>query len=101
VLDGPELVWNARLVAGGGGTMTREAAVLGVPSVSFFMGRPGRVDEYLASLGRLESVRDPDAAGRLNPSSFERKPPLENPGLPAVVADLILDLSSSGIHGAV
>lgn len=98
VLDGPELVWNALLVAGGGGTMTREAAVLGVPSVSFFMGRPGRVDEHLASLGRLVAVRDTQSALALDPVSFERLPRLVNPGLPAVVADLILDRSACGLR---
>jgi len=96
VLDGPDLVWNACLVAGGGGTMTREAAVLGVPSVSFFMGRPGRVDEQLASLGRLTFVRDAASALALDPASFGRLPRLGNPGLPAVVAGLILEGSSSG-----
>ncbi len=91
VLDGPDLVWNACLVAGGGGTMTREAAVLGVPSVSFFMGRPGRMDEHLASLGRLTVVRDAASALALDPASFGRLPRLGNPGLPAVVAGLLLD----------
>ena len=33
----------------GGGTMTREAAVLGVPSYSFFRGREGQVDAWLES----------------------------------------------------
>ncbi|MDM7992363.1 MAG: DUF354 domain-containing protein [Candidatus Fermentibacter sp.] len=90
VLDGPDLVWNALAVAGGGGTMTREAAVLGVPSISFFMGRPGRVDEHLASLGRLGFVRDVPSALSLDPASFVRLPRMENPGLPAVVAELLL-----------
>jgi len=90
VMDGPDLVWNALAVAGGGGTMTREAAVLGVPSISFFMGRPGRVDEHLASLGRLAFVRDVPSALALDPASFERLPRLWNPGLPAVVAGLLL-----------
>ncbi len=90
VLDGPGLVWNALLVAGGGGTMTREAAVLGVPAVSFFRGRPGRVDEHLASLGRLTMLGEADAARSLDPASFERKLPLENPGLPSRIADTLL-----------
>lgn len=100
MLDGPELVWNARLVAGGGGTMTREAAVLGVPAVSFFRGRSGRVDEHLAALGRLTMVGDVLAARSLDLASFERLPRLENPGLPALAADIIIDPSASGIHAA-
>ena len=53
VYDGPSLVAAMDLVIGGGGTMTREAAVLGVPACSFFRGRDGRVDEQLAARGRL------------------------------------------------
>jgi hypothetical protein len=53
VYDGPSLVAGMDLVISGGGTMTREAAVLGVPSYSYFRGRFGRVDESLESSGRL------------------------------------------------
>ena len=53
VVDGPDLVWQMDLVLGGGGTMTREAALLGVPAYSFFGGRLGSVDRHLVSTGRL------------------------------------------------
>ena len=53
VYDGPSLVAAIDLVISGGGTMTREAAILGVPSYSYFRGRLGRVDESLESAGRL------------------------------------------------
>lgn len=33
--------------------MTREAAILGVQSVSFFRGRPGQVDAALENAGTL------------------------------------------------
>jgi predicted glycosyltransferase len=52
-LDGPDLICQMDAVIGGGGTMTREAAALGVPSYSFFSGRWGAVDQYLVSSGRL------------------------------------------------
>src|SRR5262249_34023354 len=61
VLDGPDLLWQMDVVISGGGTMSREAAVLGVPSYSFFGGRIGAVDRYLEERGRLqriESVED-------------------------------------------
>jgi uncharacterized protein len=96
ILDGPELVWNASLVAGGGGTMTREGAVLGVPSVSFFMGRGGRVDEYLVSIDRLSILRDARSAGSLDPSALKRSSRLEvSVDLPGYVADTILDRSAA------
>jgi predicted glycosyltransferase len=48
------------LVISGGGTMTREAAVLGVPSYSFFRGRMGRVDMSLEKSRRLTMLRTAD-----------------------------------------
>jgi uncharacterized protein len=36
VVDGTELISRSSLVIGGGGTMTQEAALLGVPNVSYF-----------------------------------------------------------------
>jgi predicted glycosyltransferase len=57
VYDGPSLVAAMDLVIGGGGTMTREAAILGIPSYSFFRGRAGRVDETLEREGRLALLR--------------------------------------------
>jgi len=50
---GPKLILSCDIVIGGGGTMTREAAILGIPAVSFFRGRSGKVDEALESMGRL------------------------------------------------
>ncbi len=35
-VDGVELLSNADLVIGGGGTMTQEAALLGIPNISYF-----------------------------------------------------------------
>jgi predicted glycosyltransferase len=64
VLDGPNLIWQMDLVIGGGGTMTREAAVLGVPAYSFFGGEWGAVDQYLQTsrrlvqIGQLEDIRE-------------------------------------------
>jgi predicted glycosyltransferase len=60
VVDGRSLVAFADLVVSAGGTMNREAAVLGTPVWSIFEGRMGGVDEMLAREGRLHLVTDPD-----------------------------------------
>jgi predicted glycosyltransferase len=60
VYEGPSLVAAMDMMFSGGGTMTREAAVLGVPSYSYFRGRLGRVDEHLESEGRLVRLRSVD-----------------------------------------
>jgi predicted glycosyltransferase len=56
VYDGPSLVATMDLVISGGGTMTREAAIMNIPSYSFFKGTAGMVDEALAKAGLLTLV---------------------------------------------
>ena len=53
ILNGPALISKCDLIIGGGGTMTRESAVLGVPSYSFFCGGFGDVDKYLSKEKKL------------------------------------------------
>jgi predicted glycosyltransferase len=60
VVDGRSLVAFADALVSAGGTMNREAAVLGTPVWSIFEGRAGAVDEQLAAEGRLRFLRDPD-----------------------------------------
>ena len=59
-IDGRSLVALADLLVSAGGTMNREAAVLGTPVWSIFEGRLGAVDELLARQGRLFLLRDPE-----------------------------------------
>ncbi|HEX6489944.1 MAG TPA: DUF354 domain-containing protein [Gaiellaceae bacterium] len=58
-VDGPSLVAYADAVVSAGGTMIREAAVLGTPVWSSFEGRLGAVDEALEQEGRIRFLRDP------------------------------------------
>jgi hypothetical protein len=58
-VDGRSLAALADLVISAGGTMIREAAVLGTPVWSIFEGRLGAVDELLVSEGRVRLLRDP------------------------------------------
>ncbi len=52
-VDGPSLVWVADAVVSAGGTMNREAAVLGVPAWTTFAGQLGAVDRALVRQGRM------------------------------------------------
>ena len=58
-VDGRSLVAFADALVSAGGTMNREAAVLGTPVWSIFEGRLGAVDERLMSEGRLRPLPDP------------------------------------------
>jgi uncharacterized protein len=55
-VDSRSLIYAADLVIGAGGTMTREAALLNVPTFSVFAGRPGAVDGWLEARGRLRRL---------------------------------------------
>lgn len=53
VLDGPNLVYYSDLIVGGGGTMNREAVVLGTPVYSIFLGLMGSIDRHLIDSGKM------------------------------------------------
>ncbi len=93
VYDGPALISCMDLVIGGGGTMTREAAIMGIPSYSFFRGRLGKVDEALAEQGRLAML---ESASRMG-DKLRLTKRLQNPipdlpaALPAIICDHIIE----------
>jgi predicted glycosyltransferase len=74
-VNGLDLIAGADLVISGGGTMVREAAVLGVPSYSTFTGKLGAVDARLSEQGRLMLVRDPEDAEKIVLAKRDRTPP--------------------------
>jgi predicted glycosyltransferase len=53
-IDSRSLLCEADLFVGAGGTMTREAALLGVPTWSMFAGRRAAVDLWLESQGKIQ-----------------------------------------------
>jgi predicted glycosyltransferase len=57
-LDSRSLMSEADLMIGAGGTMTREAALMGVPTVSLFAGRRPAVDRWLETQGFMRVVTD-------------------------------------------
>jgi predicted glycosyltransferase len=76
-VDARSLMHAADLVIGAGGTMTREAALLGVPTVSIFSGRGAAVDRWLEQrdlLRRLKSVAD---LPPLRPRTVQPRQPAE------------------------
>jgi hypothetical protein len=58
-VDARSLLAAADLVVGGGGTMTREAALLGTPTYTVFAGPLAAVDAQLIEAGLLIDARDP------------------------------------------
>lgn len=59
-LDGANLISHSDLVISAGGTMNREAAALGIPTASIYLGKWATIDEELAKEGRLQRIATQD-----------------------------------------
>jgi len=66
-VDARSLMYGADLVLGAGGTMTREAALMGVPTLSLFAGRQPAVDRWLEQLGALRRLTRVDQVRHIGP----------------------------------
>ena len=59
VIDGVSLLRASTVFIGGGGTMSAEAALLGVPVISHYPGDQTFVDKFLIKYGLIERILDP------------------------------------------
>ena len=59
VIDAIPLMRASSVFVGGGGTMTAEAAMLGVPVISYYPGDATLVERFLINQGLAERVLDP------------------------------------------
>ncbi len=59
VIDAVALMQASSVFVGGGGTMTAEAALLGVPVISCYPGEPTFVEKFLINYGLVERMLDP------------------------------------------
>jgi uncharacterized protein len=66
-VDSRSLMYAADLVVGAGGTMTREAAILGVPTISVFAGPVPAVDRWLERRGMLRRLERPEQLVAVKP----------------------------------
>jgi predicted glycosyltransferase len=73
-IDSRSLIYHADLVLGAGGTMTREAALIGVPTYSVFAGEQPAVDRELEHQGHLRRLYRADAIVPVNSRSAEPRP---------------------------
>lgn len=90
-VDGANLIAHSDLVVSAGGTMNREAAALGIPAASIYLGRWAALDEELVKEGRLRRISTP---GDVRDLPIEKKGPATARRAVHVageVADLILD----------
>jgi uncharacterized protein len=102
-LDSRSLIFLADAFLGAGGTMTREAAVLGVPTYSLFAGRRPLVDEWLEREGALRLV---DSVEQLNELARVARKPQATVDLVALrarakaIEDVFVDTTVAAAKGA-
>jgi uncharacterized protein len=76
-IDSRSLIYQADLVVGAGGTMTREAALIGVPTYSVFAGEQPAVDRDLEDQGHLQRLHHTDEIVPVNLRSADPCPVTE------------------------
>ena len=59
IIDSIPLISASTVFLGGGGTMTAESALLGVPAISYYPGDPTFVEKFLIHYGLIERILDP------------------------------------------
>ena len=90
-LHGPNLIAYSDLVVSAGGTMNREAAALGVPAASIYLGEWAAVDEQLRKEGRLQKLSNRSDVERLQLVKKAAGHPRSGLNARQEVAGLILD----------
>lgn len=90
-LNGPNLLFSADLVISGGGTMNREAAVLGTPTYTVFKGKMGAVDKYLIDRSRMTQILEVQDIVKIKvKKKISQGEFILSPGLVEQVTDLIV-----------
>jgi predicted glycosyltransferase len=90
-LDGSNLIAAADLVISAGGTMNREAAVLGVPAASVYAGKWAAIDEELVKEGRLQRIDYEDKLKEIVVQKKSSRDPRHSARVKVQLVELILD----------
>ncbi len=100
-VDGLSLLWSSDYVFSGGGTMTREAALLGLNVYTIFGGRLGAADEVLIQDGRLKLLREPADVDALVFTKRQKasRPCIEHNNLANYIADEIVSFAAGREQG--
>ena len=96
-VDGLSLIGFSDAVFSGGGTMAREAALLGADAYSTFAGTPGAIDLELERVGKLTMLRSTDDIANILLRKRTRAPrPVQASTTRDFILRQILQLASKG-----
>lgn len=72
-VDSLNLIYHAKAFLGGGGTMNREAALLGTPTISYYPQELLGVDKFLIKKGLMQHILNPKEISRVLPGLAGKK----------------------------
>lgn len=88
-VDGLQLLFSADISISGGGTMNREAALLGTKAFSIFTGRRPYLDEYLQKMRKLTFIESPDDFEKIKVEKQKKLLPKFENNLVSEITDII------------
>lgn len=89
-LDAISMFKKADVLVGGGGTMNREAALMGVKVFSIFQGKKGKIDRWLEEKGRLQFIESVEDVDKIELKSIVKLKPLTLcSNLQSIICDLL------------
>jgi predicted glycosyltransferase len=91
VLDGLNLVYWSDMVISAGGSMNREAAVLGTPVWTIFAGKMAGVDQKMISNGIMNQITSPQDLQQVIPLKRSARPfrPVESEAVTQIVEAIL------------
>jgi uncharacterized protein len=95
-IDSRSLMYHADLVVGAGGTMTREAALMGVPTYSVFAGDQPAVDRELEREGHLRRLGSADQLIPVKPRTANPRSVAELRARATRLVDVFVDATLEG-----
>jgi hypothetical protein len=94
-LDSRSLMYAADALIGAGGTMTREAALIGIPTWTAFAGIVPAVDLWLERRGQLARLSSPEQLRGLQPRRSPPRTPVQLRERAAPIAQAFIDATLS------
>lgn len=95
-VDGSSLLALADLTIGGGGTMSRESALLGTPTSTVFAGELAAVDAELIRRGLLQDLRDESSEPVFEKKVSDERPALRSEAILETIIRTLREVASPG-----
>jgi uncharacterized protein len=98
-IDSRSLMYAADAMIGAGGTMTREAALMGIPTWTVFAGTAPGVDRWLERQGMLTRLTSVDQVARLTPRPAPPRTIAQLRERGRVIGDIVVQATLAAAHG--